>query len=121
MKFRKQTYQVLALVIAFALIGCAGMQGNPIPETPKGKYITARKFYNDQLESLTVYGAVLTQEQKTDMKKDLDPVFDSIQTLLDGWKIALMDPALDATAYNNAWFKLRQQMVVIIAKYMNDD
>lgn len=109
------------LVILALLAGCAGgqFQGNPIPETPKGKYVTARKFYNDQLESLTVYGQLLTAEERADMKKDLDPIFDSIETTLDGWKIALMDPAKDPAAYNAAWLKLRQQMVVTIAKYLD--
>lgn len=112
----------LALILALALAGCAGTQWatNPIPETPKGKYITARKFYNDQLESLTVYGTLLTAEEKGRLKTDLDPVLDSIETLLDGWKIALMDPAKDAAAYNGAWAKLRQKMVVTIAKYLDD-
>jgi len=111
----------ICLMLALAVAGCAAgqYQGNPIPDTPIGKYVTARKFYNDQLESLTVYGALLTVEDKADMKKALDPVFDSIETTLDGWKIALMDPAKDPTAYNNAWLKLRQKMVVTIAKYLD--
>jgi len=111
----------IALAIALAIAGCAAgqFQGNPIPDTAIGKYVTARKFYNDQLESLTVYGALLTAEEKADLKKDLDPVFDAIETTLDGWKIALMDPAKDPTAYNGAWLKLRQKMVVTIAKYLD--
>jgi hypothetical protein len=111
----------LAIMLALVFSGCTAgqFQGNPIPDTPIGKYVTARKFYNDQLESLTVYGALLTAEDKADMKKNLDPIFDSIETTLDGWKIALMDPAKDPTAYNNAWLKLRQKMVVTIAKYLD--
>lgn len=130
MKLRKQIlaeiFESLGLIVcvfvALALAGCAAGQfaGNPIPETPKGKYITARKFYNDQLEALTVYGTVLTAEDKAGMKKNLDPVLDSIETLLDGWKIALMDPAKDASTYNGAWIKLRTKMVGIIAKYLDD-
>lgn len=110
---------VLLFFAALYLAGCAaGQMTNPIPETPKGKYITARKFYNDQLESLTVYGQLLTAEEKADMKKELDPILDSIETTLDGWKIALMDPAKDPAAYNSAWLTLRQKMVVTIAKYL---
>lgn len=111
----------LAIMLALVFSGCTAgqLQGNPIPDTPIGKYVTARKFYNDQLESLTVYGTLLTPEDKADMKKTLDPIFDSIETTLDGWKIALMDPAKDPTAYNNAWLKLRQKMVVTIAKYLD--
>lgn len=112
---------VIAFAMALVMAGCAAgqFQGNPIPETPKGKYITARKFYNDQLESLTVYGQLLTAEEKADMKKELDPILDSIEATLDGWKIALMDPAQDPAKYNQAWLTLRQKMVVTIAKYLD--
>jgi thiamine biosynthesis lipoprotein ApbE len=113
----------LAIMLALMFSGCAGTQfaKNPIPETPKGKYITARKFYNDQVEALTVYGTLLTAKDKAELKKTIDPVFDSIEATLDGWKIALMDPAKDAAAYNSAWLKLRQKMVTTIAKYLDDD
>jgi len=131
MRLRKQVFHecydsillIIAVFVTLAIAGCAAGQfaGNPIPETPKGKYITARKFYNDQLEALTVYGTVLTAEDKAGMKAKLDPVLDSIETLLDGWKIALMDPAKDASTYDGAWIKLRSKMVGIIAKYLDDD
>jgi len=111
---------VLLMFLVLYLAGCAQFQGNPIPETPKGKYVTARKFYNDQVEALTAYGPVLTAEQKTDLKKDLAPVMDSIETTLDGWRVALMDPTKDPAGYNSAWMKLRGQMVGIIAKYLNE-
>ena len=117
---RKPIYLIVCLVLMAMLAGCAAtmLQGNPIPETPKGKYIVARKFYNDQLEALTTYGALMTAEQKTEMKKELDPVLDSIESTLDGWKIALMDPAADPAAYNRAWIDLRSKMVNTIAKYL---
>jgi hypothetical protein len=124
-QIRNEVFDGLVIFLAIMLVlmfsGCTAgqFQGNPIPDTPIGKYVTARKFYNDQLESLTVYGALLTVEDKADMKKNLDPIFDSIETTLDGWKIALMDPAKDPTAYNGAWLKLRQKMVVTIAKYLD--
>jgi len=113
---------VVCLFLALALAGggCAQFQGNPIPETPKGQYVTARKFYNDQVEALTAYAPVLTQEQKANMHKDLTPVMDAIETTLDGWKIALMDPTKDPAEYNSAWLRLRGQMVGIIAKYLNE-
>lgn len=111
----------IIIMVAVSMAGCAGMQGNPIPETPKGQYVTARKFYNDTLESLVVYGALMTAEQKTELKTELDPILDTAETTLDGWKLALMDPTKDAAAYNTAWLKLRQKMVVTIAKYLNDD
>jgi len=110
----------LAIFLALMFAGCAQFQGNPIPETAKGKYVTARKFYNDQVEALTAYAPVLTPEQKAGMHKDLAPVMDGIETTLDAWKIALLDPAKDPTAYNSAWLKLRGQMVAIIAKYMDE-
>jgi len=130
MKLRKQIFHefcdsillIIAVFLVIAVAGCAGTRfaGNPIPDTPKGKYVTARKFYNDQLESLTVYGTLLTAEDKAEMKGKLDPVLDSIETLLDGWKLALMDPAKDASSYDGAWIKLRTKMAGIIAKYLDD-
>jgi hypothetical protein len=51
----------------------------------------------------------------------VDPIFDSIETMLDGWKVALMDPAKDAAAYNAAWSKLRIKMLTTIAKFLDDD
>lgn len=126
-QIRSEVFESLVIILAIMLMlmftGCATgpFAGNPIPDTPKGKYVTARKFYNDQVESLTAYAPLLTTEQKADLKKELDPVFDSIETTLDGWKLALMDPAKDAAAYNAAWTKLRQKMIVTIAKYLDDD
>lgn len=111
---------VALMLAAVYMAGCAQFQGNPIPETPKGQYVTARKFYNDQVEALTAYAPVLTMEQKADMKKDLAPVMDAIETTLDGWKVALMDPTKDPAEYNSAWLRLRGQMVGIIAKYLNE-
>lgn len=111
---------VALMLAAVYMAGCAQFQGNPIPETPKGQYVTARKFYNDQVEALTAYAPVLTPAQKVSMHKDLAPVMDAIETTLDGWKVALMDPSKDPAGYNSAWMKLRGQMVAIIAKYLSD-
>ena len=116
-------FPIVALCIALLMVGCGGQftgGGNPIPDTPKGQYVTARTFYNDQLESLTIYGQVLTLEEKQEMKKELDPVLDGLETTLNGWQLALMDPSKDPTAYNSAFTKLRGQMVVIIMKYMRE-
>jgi len=111
---------VCVMIALMFFSGCAQFQGNPIPETPKGQYVTARKFYNDQVESLTAYAPVLTPEQKTEMGEELAPIMDTIETTLDTWKVALMDPALDPAGYNSAWLKLRGQMVAVIAKYLNE-
>jgi hypothetical protein len=112
---------VVCLFMALAIVNCATgpFQKNPIPDTPKGKYIKARKFYNDQLESLTFYGSVLTAEQKSKMKKELDPVLDSIEATLDGWKIALLDPSANPTQYNTQWTALRAKMLKIIQGYLS--
>jgi hypothetical protein len=63
----------------------------------------------------------LTAEDKAELKKDVDPIFDSIETTLDAWKVALMDPAKDAAAYNAAWSKLRMKMLTTIAHFLDDD
>lgn len=116
---RENCYKIVILFLILALAGCS-TTGNPIPETPKGKYVVARQFYNDQVEALTAYAPVLTPEQKADMAKDLAPVMDGIEATLNGWKLALMDPNVDASGYNSEWIKLRGQMVAIIAKYLDD-
>jgi hypothetical protein len=126
-KIRNEVFDSLVIILAIMLMlmftGCATgpFSGNPIPDTPKGKYITARKFYNDQVEALTAYGPLLTAEDKAELKKDVDPIFDSIETTLDAWKVALMDPAKDAAAYNAAWSKLRMKMLTTIAHFLDDD
>lgn len=117
---RETCYKIAVMFLVVALTGCFASFGNPIPETAKGKYVTARTFYNDQVEALTAYAPVLTPEQKIDMGKDLAPVMDSIEGTLNLWKLALMDPNLDASGYNSEWIKLRGQMVGIIAKYLDD-
>lgn len=108
---------ILALAFVWPLTGCMTTGGNIIAETPKGKYVQARKFYNDQLEALVAYGPLMTPEEKGEMKKELDPVLDSIETVLDGWKLAFLDPAENPESYNLQWRKLRAQFVAVIRKF----
>jgi hypothetical protein len=95
---------ILALIICLALAACATFQDL----TPEGKYLSALKWYNDNLEEyLDAYdrASPATQEK---WNQDIKPLFVQAGELLNLWE------AGTAGITEGDWLKIRNQIIAAL-------
>lgn len=98
----------ICLVVVFA---CASL-----PKTEKGKYLAARKAFNDTFESY------LAQREEADLvtrklwREKIDPAFRLAATALNIWGLSLGTNG-NTTADRSEYVSLRQELSVLLLYY----
>lgn len=97
---------IIALLLVFFLVSCAGRSLMGPDDTPelgqKKAFMVADKEIAQSLAKYNDYYAMASDEEKADWKKNIDPLFVAADKALDAWALAIikdMDPLRQEQMY----------------------
>ena len=107
---RKHIPSIIVSILLIFMVGCAYFQDVKIPETPHGKYLSARMQFNKMLGQYLGYYEMATPEDQAKARENIDPIFESGAAALDAWKLGL-EEGVPTDEQEQEMLKLKNQIL----------
>lgn len=112
LRVKRQTAVLVLIFLAVAFTGCADL-------SPKGDYLAARIWFNDQANDLADYRDTLSAEEQAKMNEVVKPVLASGKVALAAWGLAITE-GKDPVAQINSWRVVLKQVTNLVTLYLGD-
>jgi len=102
----------IGLLLIVCLVGCATFQR---ASTPKQRYFTALKQFNDTVEDYMIYYKAADVDVQEDWRRTIHPAIRQVSAVLDAWGV-LVDEGQPSAQKEQQFIKMRRQLFNLLVE-----